>query len=209
MFIVGVVGANAKEYVADRVCKILKHNKQKASLIDFDAKSAAITQLQEYVKVIESNQTDFLILCMQNSADCEVYLSGIYFDVIAYVTSDNDNEEDVKYNNSILLKKLKAKSITIINADNEKDIKQIEGIKTCIITYGFNTKATITSSSIDDNSNSISICQQRALKTLKSKLVEPQEFILNIKKYNTQNIYNALVIASLCLIFGIGSIESI
>lgn len=55
--------------------------------------------------------------------------------------------------------------------------------KVNVITFGFNHKSTVTISSIDDEK--VIICIQRNIKTLKNKLIEPQEIIIkNSREYN-------------------------
>ena len=50
---------------------------------------------------------------------------------------------------------------SIINVDEGITVEGIENIKSNIISYGFNTKSTVTASSVDDDS--MLICLQRAI----------------------------------------------
>lgn len=62
----------------------------------------------------------------------------------------------------------------LLNADLGVTFDILEDLDLIIITYGFHNKATISISSIEENS--ILICLQRTIKTLQGRQIEPQEF---------------------------------
>ncbi len=69
--------------------------------------------------------------------------------------------------------------VTILNADEcIADYNK----KSLIVTYGFNPLSTITASSIGAEGENVSFicCLQRSLPTLKGKILEPQEFLVNM-----------------------------
>ena len=96
----------------------------------------------------------------------------------------------------LLRKILQDATYLIINSDIENNLNILENIKATVITYGFNSKATITASSVSEEE--MMICIQRALEDKNSKIIEPQE----IKTSITENTNCTMAVASLLLIYG-------
>ena len=71
---------------------------------------------------------------------------------------------------------------------NEKFLNDIN-IK--ILTYGLKTKATITTSSIEEKRIVISI--QRAFKDLNGNIIEQQEIPVDLIKNSAKKLYNSLI----------------
>lgn len=88
---------------------------------------------------------------------------------------------DSKINNKVELRKIlsEAKYI-LLNADIKMNENVINDLDLMIITYGFNSKATFTVSSVTDND--AIICLQRVIFDKNSKKIEPQEYQLQIEK---------------------------
>ena len=84
-----------------------------------------------------------------------------------------------------------------MNSDIEKPLKIVENIDITIITYGFNSKATITASSV--NENEILLCIQRNILNLNKKLIEPQEINIYTK---TQNKHIEMAVFCIMLLYG-------
>ena len=61
----------------------------------------------------------------------------------------------------------------IFNTDIKENIELLENLTLNLITYGFNSKATITTSSVEEQK--MLICLQRGIKNLQGKIIEPQE----------------------------------
>ena len=85
----------------------------------------------------------------------------------------------------------------ILNSDIEKPLKIVENIDITILTYGFNSKATITASSV--NENEILLCIQRNILNLNKKLIEPQEINIYTK---TQNKHIEMAVFCIMLLYG-------
>lgn len=87
----------------------------------------------------------------------------------------------------------------VINSDEKILLHEIKMINGSVITYGFNTKSTITTSSV--NEESILICIQRMIKNRLEEEIEPQEMEVKIdtNKVNTSTIMG---IFSTLLIYG-------
>lgn len=114
-------------------------------------------------------------------------------------------------NNSKILSKLyilknmisKAKYL-IINADIEDNLLVLNNINTNVITFGFNSKSTITASSVKDDN--ILICIQRTIENIKGEEIEPQELLVNV---NTPpiGVHTTMGMVSLLIIYGIENIN--
>lgn len=87
----------------------------------------------------------------------------------------------------------------VINSDEKILLYEIKMISGSIITYGFNTKSTVTTSSV--NEESILICIQRMIKNRLQEAIEPQEMEVktDTNKVNTSTIMG---IFSILLIYG-------
>ena len=104
-----------------------------------------------------------------------------------------------KYNN-LIIKLLKETHYLVINNDIEEILKAVSNLETIVISYGFNSKSTITASSVSDEE--MLICVQREFDNIQRQKVELQE--ISIKKIS-KNEYNSLGIATICLLYGINS----
>ena len=115
-------------------------------------------------------------------------LKNIRFDEIIFMEDIKINNETYKYMNE-MISKIK---YLIINADIEinmlKEIK--ETVK--VITFGFNPKATITVSSV--NEEKIIICIQRSILRDDKVVIDAQEKEIELNKENSKKIYNNLVV---------------
>jgi hypothetical protein len=70
----------------------------------------------------------------------------------------------------------------VINTDDLSVIKSLSKAETEIVTYGFNRKASVTASSVSEDS--VVFCVQRSFRTLSQKTVMQQEFSLNISFFS-------------------------
>ena len=115
-------------------------------------------------------------------------LKNITFDEIIIMRSINLKEETYKYISEIISKV----KYLIINADIEIDILKKIDIKNPIklITFGFNTKATITISSIQEDK--IIICLQRNVEKENKDIIEARE--IEISNPKNKKIYNNLIV---------------
>lgn len=88
----------------------------------------------------------------------------------------------------------------IINADIETNLSILDNLNLTVITFGFNAKCTITTSSI--NEDNILLCIQRTIKTIQEIEIEPQEILVKIKE-NMINAHSVMGAATLLIIYGI------
>ena len=115
-------------------------------------------------------------------------IRNIKFEEIIFLQNINLNEDEYKYMKEILLKA----QYIIFNGDIEIDILKKVDIENAInfITFGFNSKSTITISSISDEK--IIVCLQSDIQKLNGEILESQE--KQIIRGNNKKIYNNLVV---------------
>lgn len=95
-----------------------------------------------------------------------------------------------------MLKKLIEKSrYVIINSDIKDNLKMVNTINAKVITYGFNSKATITASSVEDDE--IMLCLQKNFTTKNGENIEPEE--IKIPIYENTNC--SMAIGSMILLY--------
>lgn len=95
------------------------------------------------------------------------------------------------------LKKLLEKATyLIVNSDIEENLNLLKDIKATVITYGFNSKATITASSVGEEE--MMLCIQRTLQDKNGKNIEPQEIKLSINEDSNCT----MAVACILLLYG-------
>ena len=142
---------------------------------------------ENYIKKIQNNNSVLkkyhIIFIRENSID---NIKNIKFETIIVNREFEDKDS---------LNKLIAKSeYVIVNEDIGTIIDLLKDIKSNIITYGFNSKSTITMSSVTDDSIQVSV--QRNIISKKSE-VEQQEISLN--KEAKSDVYDIMLLISLLL----------
>lgn len=92
----------------------------------------------------------------------------------------------------------------IINSDEDNlKILGLEPLDGIVITYGFNSKATMTISSyIIEETMEASLCLQREIISLDGERVVSSEFIAQIDSKNKDHIYSIMATSILALILG-------
>ena len=89
------------------------------------------------------------------------------------------------------VRELQPGDAVVVNTDNKTLYSYLKGCRGRLITYGFNSKACVTASSVIDKPyECIQFCIQRSLPTLSGGVLEPQEFPVTFK--SPKNIYCAL-----------------
>ena len=103
---------------------------------------------------------------------------------------------DRKFKNLEMLKKILVDAkYVVINTDIIKNLNILEDLELTVITYGFNSKATITASSVTDESSLI--CLQRTISNIYAQKIEMQE----IKIGETQDINASMAVVATTLIY--------
>ena len=92
-----------------------------------------------------------------------------------------------QFKNIDVLKKILANTkYLIINTDIKNNLNLLEDLQLTVITYGFNSKATVTVSSVTDDK--ILLCLQRNIIDRNGKVLEAQEIQVVSKKLEDNNI---------------------
>lgn len=148
-------------------------------LIGIIAKKKDIQAIKK--EIIEGN-----IDIVQITKECIKNIKNIKFDEIIFLENINFEEEEYKYMNEIISKV----KYLIINGDIEIDaLRKIEK-PIRLITFGFNSKSTITISSVKDEK--IIVCIQRDIEKLNGEILECQEKQIIIQ--DNKKIYNNLAV---------------
>ena len=150
-------------------------------LIGIVAKKKDIQAIKNELK--ESN-----VEIIEITKDSVKNLKNITFEEVIFLEVISLDEDEYKNMDEIISK---AKYI-IFNSDIEiKILKQIEVQKPIkFITFGFNSKSTITISSVKEEK--VIVCIQRDIEKINGKIIEIQE--KEILSKNTKKIYNNLVV---------------
>ena len=93
-------------------------------------------------------------------------LKNIKFETIIIGKKISKNKQDIRN----LIQNAK---YVIFNADITENLNLLENLSFNLITYGFNPKATVTTSSVEEGK--IMICLQRTIENLKGNKIELQE----------------------------------
>lgn len=209
MLIAGIISQSDKESTANLINSIFSASKKRFSIVD----SKSLTNLDSkrfkaYLNELLKHNTDILILKVDIfDLDKDIF-DCLKFDIIIF----NDKADDFKEANSDVYKEymrkafslLDEKGIAIVNADDNELTNFLNGIKHYIITYGFNLKASITTSSVGDlvAKNNIMCCLQRTLFARNGSIIEPQEFIIKTQT-DMYDTYNVLAAATFALVNGV------
>ena len=117
-------------------------------------------------------------------------IKNIKFEEIIFLEDINLSVDEYKFMSKIISNA----EYLILNGDVEinilKKMKIEKPIK--LITFGFNSKSTITISSIKDDK--MIVCVQRDIEKINGEIVEMQEKEIGISEINNKKIYNKLVI---------------
>lgn len=114
------------------------------------------------------------------------------------------NHKSVLNKKEILKTMIKKAKYLVMNTDEEINLDLMDQLSLKVITYGFNTKSTVTASSV--NEDSILICIQRTIEGEESEKIEPQEILVdNNSSNNNTNIIIGL--ATILVIYGVREIE--
>lgn len=113
--------------------------------------------------------------------------------------------QEIDYYDLSIRSLVKNSKYFIMNVDDKDSVKILtDDIESLIVTYGLNTKATLTASSLVFDSNIRSnICLQRECTTIKGKEIEPMEFPVTINLIGRSNFYNSLAAVAFGIIYGI------
>ena len=105
---------------------------------------------------------------------------------------------DRKFKNMEMLKKmLQNTNYLVINTDRIKSIEMFKEYNLKIFTFGFNSKAVVTASSVTEDG--VLICVGNEIKSINGKVIEPQE----IRVISEENAESIMAVVCTLLIYGV------
>lgn len=143
-------------------------------------------KVKEYIKLNKNLKINNIFFINDKSIN---NMKNIKFDTILIL--------DDKYNiesESVLQKLIMNSKYIIIQSEIQDKLNFIENKELNLITFGFNHKSTVTASSTE--LENIMICIQRNIKDMNGSIIEPQEILVETKKYDI-NIIMGISILSL------------
>lgn len=119
-----------------------------------------------------------------------------------------ENMRNIKFETFLLGKKIENKQdivrfmaqnakYFVLNCDIKENLSLLENLDLMLITYGYNSKATITASSVEENK--MMICLQRNITNVYQENIEPQEFEIEVVEDIKEEV--AMELASLRLLY--------
>ncbi len=118
-----------------------------------------------------------------------------------------ENIKNIKFETIIIARKFKNMEILkkmllntnylVINTDRIKSIEIFKEYNLKIFTFGFNSKAIVTASSVTEEG--VLICIRREFESISGEIIEPQE----IKVSSQEDAENIMAVAGTLLIYGV------
>lgn len=206
---IGITGTNGKTTTASMIQKIFKEYK-KNILLTTDS-NIINSSIEECLYCRNKNEIQWMVMEVSSEGLKENKVNEIEFDTAIFTNISNDHLdyhksfEDYFSSKKSLFQGLKKNTRAIINGDDPWSLKLLEGKKDIyVITYGLNSKSTITASSIDIGEKiRFNYCIQRSLDTYQKNKIEVQEFPIEMNLLGYHNIYNALAAITTAIIYEI------
>jgi UDP-N-acetylmuramate-alanine ligase len=209
MLIAGIIGSEGKQQTAGLISSILTSRGKRVSVVDsknlleLDKK-----RIKAYIGELGKNNTDILLLKI-NLADIDSFLvNDLHFDIMIYTDrAEKTPEPDhMRYSAAMgrFFSLMSDKGVAIVNADDSGLLSLLQGLKQHVVTYGFNTKASITTSSVGDSvlENNFICCLQRTISARNGAVIEPQEYKLELEASGFDT-HSVLAAASFAIVNGI------
>lgn len=204
MLLAGIVGREGRVQTANLISSIFSSTGKKVSVIDSSNLTSLDSQLVKgYLQELERNHVDILIFKIDMMDIQKLSPNGLNFDVIIYTDKADDldvgSREEHHDLSSKIFSLLHERGVVIVNVDDNEVIKLLQGMKHYTVTYGFNSKASLTTSSTGDLlfEDSVICCLQRTIAATNGTQVEPQEYRVRVgpQGYETRNILAAATFA--------------
>lgn len=187
MFSIGIIGDDCVNQTMEMLLHLYRSKGLKVI-----SKSVGNNEsyLEKWVDRAKKEEADILLTAMNYECTEENKVKGIKFNILIYLSGGSRREGKAKK----LPNFLEEKNVVIVNSDNKGFFPFSIGTGTTLITCGFNSKASVTASSVvcdDDNTEKIQCCIQRAIRTISGERLEPQEFAVNLDN-KRKNVIGAL-----------------
>lgn len=159
------------------------------------------TKNENYIKqtLIQNLKNKTVIILKEDNVE---NFKNIKFETIVIMSNEKTtilNESKLNEKN-VIKRIIDSAKYLVVNADEEINLNLLQETNGKVITYGFNSKSTVTASSVKEDG--ILLCVQRNIENLEGENIELQEFNINktISKIPT-NIVMGL--ATVLLLYGI------
>jgi UDP-N-acetylmuramate-alanine ligase len=204
MLVAGIIGRDGRIETANLINSILTPRGIKVSIIDSsNLAELDLPRFKGYLQEIDRNNTHILVVKICSSDIEKELFDRLHFDIIIYTDKyDGFDDQGMTSHERVMRKlfsQLDEKSMVIFNMDDSEIIKVLEGINHKTITYGFNSKASITASSIGDTvyKEGFICCQQKSICTRDGSVIEPQEYRIDVqsKDFDTNSVLAAVTFA--------------
>jgi len=135
--------------------------------------------------------------------------TGRVHTIIAINEKNIENMKNIKFdilimdanvigNTSTVQRVILNAKLVIINTDLDINLKCVKNLQLRIISYGLNSKSTVTVSSVNEDVILVSV--QRSVKTLKDNIIEPQEIKI-MPQICHNNLHLSMILAIFSIIF--------
>lgn len=132
---------------------------------------------------IESNLRDKSVKVISINNNSIDNIKNVKFETILIddvLTNDTRKESiNLKEKRETLKEIIKNSKNIILNSDIVENLEMVKNLNLSVITYGFNSKATVTMSSLDDDN--MLVCLQRNIRDIDGTIIEQQELYVNLQ----------------------------
>ena len=149
------------------------------------------TELKTLLKKQFEEQKQFHTIIMINNKNIE-NMKNIKFEVVLL-------DANTLGNTPIVQRIILNAKLVVVNSDLEVNLECVKNLKLRLISYGMNSKSTVTVSSIEEESILVSL--QRSISTLKDNIIEPQEVKIIMEKCHG-NTQISMILVIFSIIFG-------
>ena len=118
-------------------------------------------------------------------------IKNIKFEIIVMDTN-------ILGNTPIVQKIILNAKLLIVNTDLDVNLQCVKNLKLRLISYGLNSKSTVTVSSFEEETALVSL--QRSIRTLNDNIIEPQEVKIIMENCHN-NSYFAMILVIFSIIF--------
>jgi len=207
MVVTGIIGSKNNSIILKSISSLLSEKSVKAAILELQNFIEGNGEvLSSYLKELSKNNIELAIIYINDESIKFINNILTDFDIMLFYM-DNNNLKFLEANKdsfSHAIDHIKKEGFLIINSDILIFSEILEGKALHFVTYGFNSKANITASSVGDGfSEEFFQCSlQRPNINIKKGVVEPQEFKYR-RFYATASDYEMLAVIALGIVLGI------
>lgn len=207
MIIAGIIGSKNNNIMLKNISSLLSNKHVKASVLELQNFLEGSSEvLSSYLKELSKNNIELAIIYMNDDSIIFTDNFHIEFDIMLFYMDNNNLKflDANRENFASVIDHIKKDGFLIINSDILLFSDILEGRALHFVTYGFNSKANITASSVGDGmSEEFFLCSlQRPNINIRKEVAEPQEYRLK-RFYANASDYEMLAVIALGIVLGI------